>query len=59
MLALSAGVQQWVEGADVTIPLKTSPSGGARHAIECYVVARDVRGTEERHLPLRTAIATG
>lgn len=44
ILALSAGVQYWVGGADVTIPLKTSPSGGARHATECYVVARDVQG---------------
>jgi SagB-type dehydrogenase family enzyme len=44
MLALAAGVQQWITGADVEIPLKTSPSGGARHAIEAYVVARDVRG---------------
>ena len=47
MLALSAGVQQWVEGADVTIPLKTSPSGGARHATECYVVARDIAGLKK------------
>jgi SagB-type dehydrogenase family enzyme len=26
------------------LPLKTSPSGGARHPVECYVVARAVRG---------------
>jgi SagB-type dehydrogenase family enzyme len=44
MLALSAGVQQWVLARDEKIPLKTSPSGGARHAVECYVVARAVRG---------------
>ena len=44
VLALSAGVQQWVLAGDQKIPLKTSPSGGARHASECYVVARDVRG---------------
>jgi SagB-type dehydrogenase family enzyme len=44
LLALSAGIQYWVEGADITIPLKTSPSGGARHATECYVVAREVKG---------------
>ena len=44
ILALSAGIQQWVEGADITIPLKTAPSGGARHATECYVVARAVKG---------------
>jgi SagB-type dehydrogenase family enzyme len=44
VLAFSAGVQQWVLAGDQEIPLKTSPSGGARHAVECYVVARDVRG---------------
>jgi len=43
ILGLSAGIQQWVEG-EITIPLKTAPSGGARHATECYVVARDVKG---------------
>ena len=47
ILARSAGVQQWVEGGAVTIPLKTSPSGGARHATECYVVARDVKGLKK------------
>ena len=44
VLALSAGVQQWVHAGAQRIPLKTSPSGGGRHAVECYVVARDVRG---------------
>ena len=44
ILALSAGVQHWVEDADIPIALKTSPSGGARHATEVYVVARDVKG---------------
>ena len=44
ILALSSGIQHWVEGAEVAIPLKTAPSGGARHATECYVVARDVKG---------------
>jgi SagB-type dehydrogenase family enzyme len=44
VLALSSGVQQWVLAGEQKIPLKTSPSGGARHAVECYVVARDVRG---------------
>jgi SagB-type dehydrogenase family enzyme len=44
ILALSSGVQQWVLAGEQQIPLKTSPSGGARHAVECYVVARDVRG---------------
>jgi SagB-type dehydrogenase family enzyme len=44
VLGLSAGVQQWVATAAGEVPLKTSPSGGARHPIECYVVARGVRG---------------
>jgi SagB-type dehydrogenase family enzyme len=44
VLAFSAGVQQWASTADGEAPLKTSPSGGARHPIECYVVARDVAG---------------
>jgi SagB-type dehydrogenase family enzyme len=44
LLALSAGVQQWVRSSPRDLPLKTSPSGGARHPIECYVVARDVMG---------------
>ena len=44
MLAFSAGVQQWASTPDGEVPLKTSPSGGARHPIECYVVVRDVAG---------------
>jgi SagB-type dehydrogenase family enzyme len=44
VLGLTAGIQQWVEADAFDIPLKTSPSGGARHSVECYVVARDVRG---------------
>ena len=44
LLALTAGVQQWIEADDVRLPLKTSPSGGARHSIECYVVTRSVKG---------------
>jgi SagB-type dehydrogenase family enzyme len=44
LLGLSAGVQQWARTEDGDVPLKTSPSGGARHPIECYVVARDVAG---------------
>lgn len=44
LLHLTAGVQHWVvaEG-EGRVPLKTSPSGGARHPIELYVVARKVR----------------
>jgi SagB-type dehydrogenase family enzyme len=44
LLGLSAGVQKWVESRPKKLALKTSPSGGARHPIECYVVARRVRG---------------
>src|SRR5258708_6230950 len=43
-LGLSLGVQQWVPTARGRLPLKTSPSGGARHAIEAYVCVRDVTG---------------
>lgn len=44
VLGLSAGVQLWAKGLGGELPLKTSPSGGARHPIECYIVARRVRG---------------
>ena len=43
-LALSVGVQQWVPTAFGRLPLKTSPSGGARHPIEAYVCVRRVHG---------------
>ena len=44
LLALAAGVQHWVDADGHRAPLKTSPSGGARHSIETYVVVREVRG---------------
>lgn len=44
VLGLSAGVQYWVDVGPRELPLKTSPSGGARHPVELYVVARDVAG---------------
>jgi SagB-type dehydrogenase family enzyme len=44
VLALAVGIQHWVETDIFDIPLKTSPSGGARHSIECYVVVRAVKG---------------
>jgi SagB-type dehydrogenase family enzyme len=44
LLAFTAGVQHWVHVGERRMPLKTSPSGGARHAIECYVVCRNVQG---------------
>jgi SagB-type dehydrogenase family enzyme len=44
LLALSVGVQKWVATEHGDVALKTSPSGGARHPIECYVVIRKVTG---------------
>jgi SagB-type dehydrogenase family enzyme len=44
LLGLSAGVQAWVAAKPQPLALKTSPSGGARHPIECYLVVRRVRG---------------
>ena len=45
MLGLTFGVQRWLDlGALGRAPLKSSPSGGARHPIEAYVVARRIDG---------------
>src|SRR3954470_5504645 len=45
LLGLTAGVQRWANAAgEGRIALKTSPSGGARHAIELYVLALNVKG---------------
>jgi SagB-type dehydrogenase family enzyme len=45
LLGLTFGVQGWMDtGAGGLAPLKTSPSGGARHSIEAYVLARRVSG---------------
>ena len=44
MLGLTSGVQLWVAAKPRNLALKTSPSGGARHSIETYVVIRDVEG---------------
>jgi SagB-type dehydrogenase family enzyme len=45
LLRSTWGVQKWgaVKGQG-RVALKTSPSGGARHAIEAYVLARNVEG---------------
>lgn len=45
LLGLTWKVQRWIQvpGAG-RVPLKTSPSGGARHPIEAYVLALRVRG---------------
>jgi SagB-type dehydrogenase family enzyme len=43
LLGLSFGVQWWVDLPGLgRVALKTSPSGGARHPIETYVLARRV-----------------
>jgi SagB-type dehydrogenase family enzyme len=45
LLGLTWGVQKWVELPRIgRIALKTSPSGGALHPVECYVMARNVSG---------------
>ena len=44
VLGLTVGVQKWVRVGRRKLPLKTSPSGGARHPVEAYVIVRNVRG---------------
>jgi SagB-type dehydrogenase family enzyme len=45
LLDLTFGVQEWMNaGVQGRAPLKTSPSGGARHPIEAYVLALRVDG---------------
>jgi SagB-type dehydrogenase family enzyme len=45
LLGLTWGVQAWVDVDGFGwMPLKTSPSGGARHAVEAYVAVRRVQG---------------
>jgi SagB-type dehydrogenase family enzyme len=45
LLGLTWGVQAWVDVDGFGwMPLKTSPSGGARHAVEAYVAVRRVDG---------------
>jgi len=45
LLGLTWGVQRWVAvRGQGRVALKTSPSGGARHPIEVYVLARRVAG---------------
>jgi len=44
LLGLTWGVQTWVKTRAGPCALKTSPSGGARHAVEAYLLARNVRG---------------
>lgn len=45
LLGLTFGVQSWVQMRGIgRVALKTSPSGGARHPIEAYVVVQRVQG---------------
>jgi SagB-type dehydrogenase family enzyme len=45
LLGLTFGVQWWVDLRGIgRVALKTSPSGGARHPIEAYVLALRVQG---------------
>jgi SagB-type dehydrogenase family enzyme len=44
LLGLTWGVQTWAQTRAGPCALKTSPSGGARHAIEAYLLARHVKG---------------
>jgi SagB-type dehydrogenase family enzyme len=45
LLGLTWGVQAWVHVQGFgEMPLKTAPSGGARHAVEAYVAVRRVAG---------------
>ena len=45
LMGLTFGVQRWMPlGGLGRVPLKTSPSGGARHSIEAYLLARRVAG---------------
>ena len=45
LLGMTFGVQDWIEvDGWGRMPLKTAPSGGARHSIEAYVLVRHVGG---------------
>jgi SagB-type dehydrogenase family enzyme len=47
LLHLSFGVQRWAStDGEGRVPLKTSPSGGARHPLEAYLVVRNVSGLQ-------------
>jgi SagB-type dehydrogenase family enzyme len=48
LLGYTAGVQQWVLiPGQGRVALKTSPSGGARHPIEVYVLAWGIEGLDK------------
>jgi SagB-type dehydrogenase family enzyme len=45
LLGLTWGVQAWVKTPQLgSAAVKTSPSGGALHPVEAYVLARNIRG---------------
>ena len=45
LLGLTGGIHEWATvPGQAAFPLKTSPSGGARHPIEIYLLARRVQG---------------
>ena len=45
LLDLTGGIQRWAHAAgEGKVALKTSPSGGARHSIELYVLALRITG---------------
>jgi SagB-type dehydrogenase family enzyme len=45
LLGLTWGVRRWVELPEIgSVAVKTSPSGGALHPIEAYILARNVEG---------------
>lgn len=47
LLGLTWGTQRWLHPQDgMRLPLKTSPSGGACHSLEVYVIARRVEGLQ-------------
>ena len=47
LVGLTAGIQSWLAGSHgQRMPLKTSPSGGARHSLETYALIVNVEGIE-------------
>jgi SagB-type dehydrogenase family enzyme len=47
LLGLTFGVQQWAHTELGPCALKTSPSGGARHPTEAYLLARRIKGVAQ------------
>jgi SagB-type dehydrogenase family enzyme len=46
VLGLTWGTHKWLHVGRATLPLKTSPSGGASHSLEAYVVVRGISGLD-------------